>query len=410
MKKVGEITDWLKTEYSELNKSNFSVAIDVIVVKQKDGLLKSTPFYVRFGKLSILKPKNTQVYIKINDKIKSLQMRLNETGEAFFIGKQSVNESIKTEENISKKSKEKTIISKIISQRAQSCPIIRNVSNIIEPIVLNANEKFTRNGESENTKINQDDRTNFFLSNDSGDAQANVDDQSETIHSSRQLEHEQLVDLGLEKGINEIKYCVLTSKGEEKVVIGYIFLWNHYEKVVVSDIDGTITRSVLRGQILTIIGHDWYHDHISELLTSIAENGYKILYLSARPFFQCDITRTLLKSIKQDEKTLPWGPLIVNTVGFLDAFHGEIIEKNSDEFKIKILKELCQLFPSNPFYAGFGDKITDVNTYSSIGINDSFIFIVDESGTVNFNIKVKEQLTYKKLIEKMNKLFPVTFI
>lgn len=417
MNKISEISEWIKSEYNELNKSNFSVAIDVIVVRQKNGQLNSTPFYVRFGKRSVLKPKNVQAYIKVNDKVKSLEMRLNENGEAFFIGESS-DDTIgsKDDENNSKSYKEK-IISKLAKHSA-TCPVIRNVttlSNLIEPLVtdlVSTSDKceISKNPDSDtsDTSKSSSENPNFYI-NDTDDIQPKIDEQ--VIYSNRNLTHEQLVELDLEKGMNEIKYCVLTSKGEEKCVTGYIFLWNHYEKIVVSDIDGTITRSAFRGQILTIIGHDWYHDHISELLMAIAENGYKIIYLSARPFFQCDITRNVLKSVKQDEKSLPWGPLIVNPVGFLDAFQCEIIDKTPDEFKIKVLKDLKRFFPENPFYAGFGDKITDVNTYSSIGVHSSFIFIVNELGHVNFDpTKQQDQLNYKKLAENIEKLFPVTFI
>ena len=39
-----------------INHSTLSGAIDVVVVPQEDGSLRSTPFHVRFGKLQLLKP------------------------------------------------------------------------------------------------------------------------------------------------------------------------------------------------------------------------------------------------------------------------------------------------------------------------------------------------------------------
>lgn len=35
----------------------------------------------------------------------------------------------------------------------------------------------------------------------------------------------------------------------------------------------------------------------------------------------------------------------------------EVIEKKPEEFKIGCLEDIMQLFPVNPFYAGFGNKI-----------------------------------------------------
>lgn len=44
-----------KDLYNDVNAAYLTGAIDVIVVKQKDGTLKSTPFHVRFGKLGVLR-------------------------------------------------------------------------------------------------------------------------------------------------------------------------------------------------------------------------------------------------------------------------------------------------------------------------------------------------------------------
>ena len=43
--------------YSEINAATLTGAIDVVVVEQEDGTLKSSPFHVRFRKLGVLKAK-----------------------------------------------------------------------------------------------------------------------------------------------------------------------------------------------------------------------------------------------------------------------------------------------------------------------------------------------------------------
>ena len=61
-------------------------AIDVIVVRQKDGSYKSSPFHVRFGKLGVIRSKQTMVEIEINgQRVDDLNMMLGEAGEAFFL-------------------------------------------------------------------------------------------------------------------------------------------------------------------------------------------------------------------------------------------------------------------------------------------------------------------------------------
>jgi phosphatidate phosphatase LPIN len=60
--------------------------MDIIVLRQPDGTLKSTPFHVRFGKLKILRAKNDRpVSILVNgEKNKNVSMKLGANGQAFF--------------------------------------------------------------------------------------------------------------------------------------------------------------------------------------------------------------------------------------------------------------------------------------------------------------------------------------
>ena len=53
-------------------------------------------------------------------------------------------------------------------------------------------------------------------------------------------------------------------------------------KVVISDIDGTITKSDVLGHILPVIGRDWAQSGVAQLFSKIRANGYHIMYLSAR--------------------------------------------------------------------------------------------------------------------------------
>ena len=54
----------LKEFYNDINPATLSGAIDVIVIRQPDGSLKCSPFHVRFGKLSLLRPKEKVVWLK----------------------------------------------------------------------------------------------------------------------------------------------------------------------------------------------------------------------------------------------------------------------------------------------------------------------------------------------------------
>lgn len=88
MENIQELAERAVMYYNEINKANFTDSMDVIVVRQRNGSLRSTPFYLRFGKRDILKPKENIINLKVNNiTINEILMMLDESGEAFFIEK-----------------------------------------------------------------------------------------------------------------------------------------------------------------------------------------------------------------------------------------------------------------------------------------------------------------------------------
>merc|ERR1719333_2115473 len=84
---INSIIKNVKEFYSEINGSTLTGSIDVIVVEQEDGTLRSSPFHVRFGKMGVLKAKEKIVDIEINGEPVEIQMKLDDTGAAFFVEK-----------------------------------------------------------------------------------------------------------------------------------------------------------------------------------------------------------------------------------------------------------------------------------------------------------------------------------
>lgn len=113
------------------------------------------------------------------------------------------------------------------------------------------------------------------------------------------------------------------------------------------------------GHILPIVGKDWAQSGVAQLFNKIKDNGYKLLYLSARAIGQARITRDYLKSIKQGDLSMPDGPVLLNPTSLITAFHREVIEKKPEQFKISCMSDIKALFPAdcNPFYAGYGNRI-----------------------------------------------------
>lgn len=174
---------------------------------------------------------------------------------------------------------------------------------------------------------------------------------------SLRLSSDQIEALNLRNGTNEVEFSVTTAYQGTSRCTCYIFLWRYNDKIVISDVDGTITKSDVLGHLMPLVGRDWAQLGVAELYSKIEENGYKILYLSARAIGQSRTTREYLRSIRQGDVNLPDGPLLLNPTSLLSAFHREVIEKKPELFKIACLNDIKMLFPSNPFYAGYGNRV-----------------------------------------------------
>jgi phosphatidate phosphatase LPIN len=85
MQYVRNLSDSVSTAWNSINPATLSGAIDVIVVEQEDGTLACSPFHVRFGKFSLLRPYEKKVEFKVNGVKQNYSMKLGEGGEAFFV-------------------------------------------------------------------------------------------------------------------------------------------------------------------------------------------------------------------------------------------------------------------------------------------------------------------------------------
>eukprot|EP00347_Sterkiella_histriomuscorum_P016443 403353152 len=219
---------------------------------------------------------------------------------------------------------------------------------------------------------------------------------------------DQLKKLNLHDGSNDIIFKVTTGLLGEQQIQGRIFVWDHTYKIVISDVDGTVTKSDMLGHLLPRFGRDWTHQGIAKLYTSIAKNGYKILYLSSRPIGLADTTREYLKGIKQDENfNMPDGPVIMSPDRMVKSMTREVILKKPQMFKIAALKNIYNLFPeeSNPFVGGFGNRDTDAISYRAVGISLDKIFIVNDDGEIyHFNSQNKK--SYSLLNDIVDDMYP----
>jgi hypothetical protein len=139
----------------------------------------------------------------------------------------------------------------------------------------------------------------------------------------------QLASLNLKAGANSITFSVTSAlQGTQNVcarpcfavrtpptspchpwslmtwqVSARIFLFDQHTKLVISDVDGTITRSDVLGHILPRVGYEWAHNGVASLYSRIVANGYSIMYLTARGIGMATTTREYLASVQQGEIT-----------------------------------------------------------------------------------------------------------
>lgn len=278
----------------------------------------------------------------------------------------------------------------------------------------------------------------------SGSTIEDTEDARKYIKTIR-LSSDQLKCLNLVYGENDLAFSIDHGKS---IITSKLFVWKWDVPIVISDIDGTITKSDALGHVLAMIGKDWTHSGVAKLFSEIARNGYNILYLTARSAGQADSTRNYLRSIIQSGHRLPTGPVILSPDRTMAALRREVILKKPEIFKIACLNDIRSLYYDNidqdsvheghgedlnpggtkekmkdaikkdhtgdlrkmntddekptPFFAGFGNRITDALSYRTVGIPSSRIFTINTEGEVH--MELLELAGYKSSYIHINEL------
>ncbi|XP_067410481.1 phosphatidate phosphatase LPIN3 isoform X2 [Emydura macquarii macquarii] len=229
-----------------------------------------------------------------------------------------------------------------------------------------------------------------------------------TYKKSLRLSSDQIKRLNLQDGPNDVVFSVTTQYQGTCRCEATIYLWNWDDKVVISDIDGTITKSDALGHILPHLGKDWTHQGIAKLFHKIHLNGYKFLYCSSRAIGMAHITKGYLTWVHDQGCALPKGPILLAPSSLFSALHREVIEKKPEVFKIACLTDIQKLFGSarQPFHAAFGNRVHDVDAYKQVGLSESRIFTVNPKGELIQELTKNQKSTYERLTELVELIFP----
>uniref|UniRef100_A0A8C2D6Q9 phosphatidate phosphatase n=1 Tax=Cyprinus carpio TaxID=7962 RepID=A0A8C2D6Q9_CYPCA len=206
------------------------------------------------------------------------------------------------------------------------------------------------------------------------------------------LSSEQLVSLQLKDGPNDVMFSVTTQYQGTCRCEGTIYL-----------------RYIILGHILPTLGKDWTHQGIASLYHNISQNGYKFLYCSARAIGMADMTRGYLHWVNERGNMLPQGPVLLSPSSLLSALHREVIEKRPEKFKVACLTDIKNLFLPNtePFYAAFGNRGTDVFSYKEVGVPLNRIFTVNPKGELIQEHAKTNISSYVRLGEVVDHVFPL---
>ncbi len=329
----------------------FSGSMDILVIESPNGIYKSSAFHVRFGSLKVIKAKEQDIEIFVNSKKTEVTMKLSSSGDAYFQFDES-DTQVLNQQNLYDK--------EIKNDLKEKDELLKNDINLFK-------KKYK----------------SFFPSSN------------------------QIKQLNLKPERNEICFVCRTSSSGIQTLKSSIYLWSFNSKIVISDVDGTITRSDVLGQVLPMLGRDWTHEGVTELFTKIINQGYKIIYLTSRAIGQSTMTKNYLDSLIQEKKSLPAGPLIMSPDGLFTSLKREVIERKPHLLKIPVLSELKNLFPQNvaPFYAGFGNRETDGVAYRYVNIPLNNIFIIDTSSKV-LRLGETKKGSYKLIADKIDEIFP----
>ncbi|KAI9699503.1 MAG: hypothetical protein M1820_007134 [Bogoriella megaspora] len=234
---------------------------------------------------------------------------------------------------------------------------------------------------------------------------SNAGDATKSYAKTLRLTSDQLKAMNLKPGINPMSFSV-----NKAVCQANMYYWRYDVPIVISDIDGTITKSDALGHLLNMIGRDWTHLGVAKLFTDIVANGYNIFYLTSRSVGQADTTRTYLNGIVQDGYRLPKGPVILSPDRTYAALRREIYLRKPEVFKMSCLRDIASLFSKErtPFYAGFGNRFTDALSYRSVNIPSTRIFTINSNAEVSLDMLTLNtyKTGYVSMRETVDHFFP----
>jgi hypothetical protein len=173
-----------------------------------------------------------------------------------------------------------------------------------------------------------------------------------------------------------------------------IWAYESDARLIIMDIDGTITKSDVTGYITTVYFgiYSYVHYGLVEWLNRLQELfNYQCLYLTARPYSHRKQTRLLLNMIRgqvNPEYELPEGPLLTTADTAMTALYHEFVARDQARSKSDVLCSIWDVFKLagctalSPFKLGVGNKEHDAMAYNSVGVPGDAVFVVNKDSKI----------------------------
>jgi hypothetical protein len=239
---------------------------------------------------------------------------------------------------------------------------------------------------------------------------------------------EVLLSMNIKVGANRMR---ITHPGSGAYLEFCIWAYTVKSKLVIVDVDGTITKSSVRGYVHTVFMHSYSYTHegVAEFLRALVyEYGLNIVYLTSRPVFHLHETKQLLFSMWNkpvSASVIPsrrsaepgdsnraslaansrkrmfintvGGPIFANPESLAKAAYRELISQDTISFKSQVLMSILDVFSAAfakaaltsptanilpPLFMAFGNKDDDAIAYAHAGINPANIFVIDKSSKI----------------------------
>jgi len=216
---------------------------------------------------------------------------------------------------------------------------------------------------------------------------------------------EELSSLGLTHGHNQGRY-IIPDIGRS--IEFSIFLMRQDQKVIITDVDGTVTREDVMGFLLPTVGVSYHHQGVIALFSNLANRGYQVIYLSARSMALHDQSRDYLFRQLQDVAghSMPLGALFHLPRSLL----GSLYSPGGSRQKTSLMLSIWNCFESenrtditDTLVAGYGNNRGDFEAYRNAGVER--IYIVNTESVL---VDVANSLltSYPEQVQNIDQLYP----